>query len=53
MIIADLTAPGVTVTKLTTIAGDRTNEVFYDNVRVPQTNRIGPEGEGWNITGRL
>jgi alkylation response protein AidB-like acyl-CoA dehydrogenase len=50
MIIADLTAPGVTVTKLTTIAGDRTNEVFYDNVRVPQTNRIGPEGEGWNIT---
>ena len=50
MIIADLTAPGVTVTKLTTIAGDRTNEVFYDNVRVPQTNRIGPEGEGWSIT---
>jgi hypothetical protein len=50
MIIADLTAPGVTVTKLTTIAGDRTNEVFYDNVRVPKTNRIGPEGEGWSIT---
>jgi alkylation response protein AidB-like acyl-CoA dehydrogenase len=50
MLIADLKAPGVTVTKLTTIAGDRTNEVFYDNVRIPQTNRIGPEGEGWSIT---
>ena len=49
MIIADLKAPGVTITQLTTIAGERTNEVFYDNVRVPQTNRIGPEGEGWSI----
>ena len=49
MIIADLQAPGVTITQLTTIGGERTNEVFYDNVRVPQTNRIGPEGEGWSI----
>ncbi|MGP8079407.1 MAG: acyl-CoA dehydrogenase family protein [Dehalococcoidales bacterium] len=49
MIIADLQSPGVTITQLTTIAGERTNEVFYDNVRVPQTNRIGPEGEGWSI----
>jgi alkylation response protein AidB-like acyl-CoA dehydrogenase len=49
MIIADLQAPGVTITQLTTIAGERTNEVFYDNVRVPQTNRIGPEGAGWTI----
>jgi 3-oxocholest-4-en-26-oyl-CoA dehydrogenase alpha subunit len=49
MIIADLKAPGVTVTQLTTIAGERTNEVFYDNVRIPKKNRIGPEGEGWSI----
>ena len=49
MIIADLQAPGVTITQLTTIGGERTNEVFYDNVRIPQTNRIGPEGEGWSI----
>jgi alkylation response protein AidB-like acyl-CoA dehydrogenase len=49
MIIGDLQAPGVTITQLTTIGGERTNEVFYDNVRVPQTNRIGPEGEGWSI----
>jgi len=49
MIIGDLQAPGVTITQLTTIGGERTNEVFYDNVRIPQTNRIGPEGEGWSI----
>ncbi len=49
MIIADLQSPGVTVTQLTTIAGERTNEVFYDNVRIPKKNRIGPEGEGWSI----
>jgi alkylation response protein AidB-like acyl-CoA dehydrogenase len=50
ILIADLHAPGVTITQMTTIAGERTNEVFYDNVRVPKKNRIGPEGEGWTIT---
>jgi len=49
ILIADLKSPGVTVTQLTTIGGEITNEVFYDNVRVPKKNRIGPEGEAWSV----
>ena len=25
------------------------NQVFFDNVRVPQSNRVGPENEGWTV----
>ncbi len=40
--------PGVTVEPIITIAGDHeVNQVFFDDVRVPQSNRLGPENEGW------
>jgi len=32
------------------LAGDHeVNQVFFDNVRVPQSNRVGPEDEGWSV----
>ena len=35
-------------------SGYRTNEVFFDDVRVPVTNLIGEENHGWSyITGAL
>lgn len=47
-LLIDMKAPGITVRPIDTIAGDHdVNEVFFDDVRVPQANRVGAEGEGW------
>ena len=47
MFIADLKSPGITIRPLYTMAGGRTNEVYYDNVRVPKKNLVGEENRGW------
>lgn len=42
--------PGIKVDPIITIADDHeVNQVFFDDVRVPQANRIGPENEGWTV----
>jgi len=42
--------PGITVEPIITLAGDHeVNQVFFDDVRVPQSNRVGPENEGWTV----
>ncbi len=48
-LLIDMKSAGVTVRPITTIDGgsDEINEVFLDDVRVPQANRIGEEGKGW------
>ncbi|MCC5887621.1 MAG: acyl-CoA dehydrogenase family protein [Gammaproteobacteria bacterium] len=47
-LLIDMATPGITVQPIITIAGDHeVNQVFFDNVRVPQSNRVGPENEGW------
>lgn len=47
MFIVDLKSPGITIRPLYTMAGGRTNEVYYDNVRVPMKNLVGEENKGW------
>ena len=47
MFIVDMKSPGITVRPLYTMAGGRTNEVYYDNVRVPKKNLVGEENRGW------
>lgn len=48
-LLIDMDSPGITVRPIDTIGGDHdVNEVFFDNVRVPQANRIGAENAGWN-----
>lgn len=49
MFIVDLKSPGITVRPLITSAGLRTNEVFYEDVRVPRDNLIGEQNHGWDI----
>jgi len=48
--IMDMHAPGVTVRPLRQISGGASfNEVFMDNVRIPATNVLGREGQGWIV----
>ena len=47
LLIVDLKSPGITVTPTICLGHTRTNEVFYDNVRVPKKNRVGGEGVGF------
>lgn len=48
LIIVDMKSPGITVRPLWTMAGTRTNEVYYDNVRVPKKNLVGQRGRGFS-----
>jgi len=48
-ILIDMTTPGITVRPIITIDGaHHTNEVFFDNVRVPVSNLVGEENRGWD-----
>ena len=54
ILLVDLDAPGVSVRPMITIAGSRTNEVFYTDVRVPKTRLVGEVNKGFTyILGQL
>ncbi|WP_059016110.1 acyl-CoA dehydrogenase family protein [Mycobacterium sp. M26] len=54
VIAVPVDSPGVRIRPLIAWSGYRTNEVFFDDVRVPITNLIGEENRGWSyITGAL
>ena len=38
---------GLTITPIKTLGGEETNELHLDNVRVPEENLHGVEGQGW------
>ncbi|MBW2316115.1 MAG: acyl-CoA dehydrogenase, partial [Deltaproteobacteria bacterium] len=49
-ILAPMDLPGMTVRPIQKINGKAAfSEVFFDDVRVPVENLLGPEGEGWNV----
>ena len=46
--------PGLHVTPIRTIGGELTNATYYEDVRVPVANTVGPVNGGWSlITGQL
>ena len=53
-LLIDMKTPGITVRPIVGIHGWVVfNEVFFDNVRVPQAQRIGEENAGWTIAKSL
>ena len=54
-LIVDMTTPGVEVRPILEISGHRTfNQVFFDNVFVPDDMLVGTEGQGWHqVTSEL
>jgi 3-oxocholest-4-en-26-oyl-CoA dehydrogenase alpha subunit len=54
VLLVDLKSPGITIQPVWVMGGWHVNSVFYDNVRVPASNLVGAENEGWQvITGNL
>jgi alkylation response protein AidB-like acyl-CoA dehydrogenase len=50
VLLMDLRSPGVEIRPIRQITGDSEfNEVFMNEVKVPVTNRLGAEGQGWEI----
>ncbi|HZR84052.1 MAG TPA: acyl-CoA dehydrogenase family protein [Candidatus Binatia bacterium] len=50
VLLMDLKSPGVTIKPIRQIdGGAEFNEVFMTDVRVPVTNRLGAEGQGWEV----
>jgi alkylation response protein AidB-like acyl-CoA dehydrogenase len=49
-LLVDMHAPGVEVRPLRQITGEAEfNEIFFTDVQVPVKNRLGEEGEGWQV----
>ncbi len=53
-LLLDMAARGIRIEPIRTLAGDHEfNQVFFDDVRVPQANRLGGENEGWSVAKHL
>jgi alkylation response protein AidB-like acyl-CoA dehydrogenase len=49
-LLVDMKTPGITVRPIISIDGTHhLNEVFFDDVRVPVSMRVGPENKGWDV----
>jgi|LNFM01.1.fsa_nt_gb alkylation response protein AidB-like acyl-CoA dehydrogenase len=47
----DMRSPGVEVRGIKQISGaSHFNEVFFDNVRIPDSQRLGKVGDGWKVS---
>lgn len=48
--VVDMTSPGVTVRPLRQMTGEAEfNEIFLEDVRIPDAQRLGGVGEGWSV----
>ncbi len=49
-LLLDMDIPGITVEPIVFVSGEHeVNQVFFDNVRVPRSNRVGAENDGWSV----
>jgi alkylation response protein AidB-like acyl-CoA dehydrogenase len=50
-LLVEMDSPGIEVRPIKNMSGGAMfAEIFFDNVRVPVENRLGAEGEGWQVT---
>ncbi len=50
-LLIDMKTPGIDVRPLRQMTGESDfSEVFFDNVRVPKQNLVGPRGKGWIVS---
>lgn len=53
-LLLDLNTPGITIEPLIAFNGKRLwNQVFFEDVRVPVSNRLGEENKGWTVAKSL
>ncbi|WP_340053214.1 acyl-CoA dehydrogenase family protein [Pseudomonas sp. JAI120] len=51
MFYLDMRSPGIEVRPIKTLLGDAEfNEVFFTDVRIPDSQRLGEIGEGWKVS---
>ncbi len=49
-ILVDLNSPGLEVRPILSLGGDHeVNQIFFDNVRVPASQLVGGENNGWTV----
>jgi alkylation response protein AidB-like acyl-CoA dehydrogenase len=49
MFLVPMDTPGIEVTPVHTLGGERTNITFYTDVRVPDSCRVGDVDAGWSV----
>ncbi|HEX2382236.1 MAG TPA: acyl-CoA dehydrogenase [Acidimicrobiales bacterium] len=49
MFLVPMDAPGIEITPVHTLGGERTNITFYTDVRVPDACRVGEVDAGWSV----
>lgn len=49
MFLVPMDAPGVQVDAIRTLGGERTNQTFYADVRIPDALRVGEVNGGWAV----
>ena len=47
LFIIDFKTPGITISPIWTVGDKRTNEIFYDNVKVPKSTLVGEVNRGF------
>lgn len=53
VLLVSLSTPGISVRPLITQSDGRTNEVLFEDVRVPRRYLVGAENGGWSVIGTM
>jgi alkylation response protein AidB-like acyl-CoA dehydrogenase len=49
MFLIPLRHPGVEVQGIATLGNERTNFIYFDEARIPDSHRLGPVDQGWQV----
>ena len=53
LFLVDAKSPGISITLLETISGEKQCEVIFDRVRVPKKNILGELDQGWKVVQKV